>query len=97
MMYAFARGSRWLSRVNTAHRTPGPAIWVSATLAIVVTLYGDAFSVLSASSAVFLFISYSMPIAAGVFAEGRTWTEALRLCRRRRCARAGVRGDSATQ
>ena len=80
MMFAFARdgglpGSRWMRKVNSEHRTPGIAIWVSATLAIVVTLYGDAFSVLSAGSAVFLFISYAMPIAAGIFAEGRSWKE----------------------
>ncbi|WP_459620233.1 amino acid permease, partial [Burkholderia sp. 3C] len=80
MMYAFARdgglpGSKWLRRVNALHRTPGTAIWVSAILAILITLYGDAFSVLSAGSAVFLFISYAMPIAAGIFAEGRTWTQ----------------------
>jgi amino acid transporter len=79
MMFAFARdgglpGSRFLRKVN-AHRTPGIAIWVSAVLAIVITLYGDAFSVLSAGSAVFLFISYAMPVAAGIFAEGKTWTE----------------------
>jgi len=80
MMFAFARdgglpGSRWMRKVNSEHRTPGIAIWVSAILAIVVTLYGDAFSVLSAGSAVFLFISYAMPIAAGIFAEGRSWSE----------------------
>lgn len=80
MMFAFARdgglpASKWLRKVNAAHRTPGAAIWTSAVLAIVVTLYGDAFTVLSAGSAVFLFISYAMPIAAGVFAEGRTWNE----------------------
>ncbi|RDK00709.1 amino acid permease [Paraburkholderia lacunae] len=80
MMFAFARdgglpASKWLRKVNAAHRTPGVAIWTSAVLAIVVTLYGDAFTVLSAGSAVFLFISYAMPIAAGVFAEGRTWNE----------------------
>ncbi|MFL9990302.1 amino acid/polyamine/organocation transporter, APC superfamily [Burkholderia sp. GAS332] len=80
MMFAFARdgglpGSKWLRKVNAAHRTPGAAIWTSAVLAIVVTLYGDAFTVLSAGSAVFLFISYAMPIAAGIFAEGRTWKE----------------------
>ena len=80
MMFAFARdgglpGSRWMRKVNSEHRTPGIAIWVSAILAIVVTLYGDAFSVLSAGSAVFLFISYAMPIAAGIFAEGRSWKE----------------------
>ena len=54
------------------HRTPGPAIWTCAVLAIVVTLYGDAFSVLSAGSAVFLFISYAMPIGSGMLAEGRS-------------------------
>ncbi|MFM0598065.1 MULTISPECIES: amino acid permease [Paraburkholderia] len=80
MMFAFARdgglpASKWLRKVNATHRTPGAAIWTSAVLAIVVTLYGDAFTVLSAGSAVFLFISYAMPIAAGVLAEGRTWTE----------------------
>ncbi|ANB71431.1 amino acid permease [Paraburkholderia phytofirmans] len=80
MMFAFARdgglpGSKWLRKVNAAHRTPGAAIWTSAVLAIVVTLYGDAFTVLSAGSAVFLFISYAMPIAAGIFAEGRVWKE----------------------
>jgi amino acid transporter len=80
MMYAFARdgglpASKWLRKVNAKHRTPGAAIWTSAVLAIVITLYGDAFSVLSAGSAVFLFISYAMPIAAGIRAEGRTWTE----------------------
>ncbi|MEM5365261.1 amino acid permease [Paraburkholderia azotifigens] len=80
MMFAFARdgglpASRWLRKVNPAHRTPVAAIWTSAALAIAVTLYGDAFTVLSAGSAVFLFVSYAMPIAAGIFAEGRTWTD----------------------
>ncbi|HEX7907958.1 MAG TPA: amino acid permease [Paraburkholderia sp.] len=80
MMFAFARdgglpASKWLRKVNAAHRTPGAAIWTCAVLAIAVTLYGDAFTVLSAGSAVFLFISYAMPTAAGIFAEGRTWTE----------------------
>jgi amino acid transporter len=80
MMYAFARDgglpcSRILRSVNQKHRTPGASIWTCAILAIVVTLYGDAFSVLSAGSAVFLYISYAMPIASGMLAEGNTWTE----------------------
>jgi amino acid transporter len=80
MMYAFARdgglpGSKFLRRVSPTHRTPGPAIWTCAVLAIVITLYGDAFSVLSAGSAVFLYISYAMPLASGMFAEGNSWTE----------------------
>ena len=80
MMYAFARdgglpGSRWLKQVHHLHRTPGTAIWVTAVLAISVTLYGDAFTVLSAGSAVLLFISYAMPIGAGLLTEGRSWTK----------------------
>ncbi|WP_250494645.1 amino acid permease [Caballeronia sp. GAWG1-1] len=80
MMYAFARdgglpGSKFLRHVSPKHRTPGAAIWTCAILAILITLYGDAFSVLSAGSAVFLYISYAMPIALGMFAEGHRWTE----------------------
>ena len=37
------------------------------------TLYDDAFFVLGAGSAVFLHLSYTMPIAAGLLAEGKTW------------------------
>lgn len=80
MMYAFARdgglpGSRLLKQVHHIHRTPGAAIWVTAVLAISITLYGDAFTVLSAGSAVFLFISYAMPISAGFLTEGKSWTK----------------------
>jgi amino acid transporter len=79
MMYAFARdgglpASGWLRRVNARHSTPGAAIWISAGLAFAATLYGDAFLVLATGSAVFLYISYVMPTAAGFFAEGKTWT-----------------------
>jgi amino acid transporter len=78
MMYAFARdgglpASNWLKKVNDIHCTPGAAIWVSAILAIAATLYGDAFAVLSTGSAVFLYVSYVMPVAAGLGAEGKTW------------------------
>lgn len=78
MVYAFSRdgglpGSKYLRKVSERHRTPEAAIWVCAVLAILTTLYGDAFSVLSAGSAVFLYISYAMPVASGMIAEGRTW------------------------
>ncbi|WP_374338153.1 amino acid permease [Leeia sp.] len=79
MMYAFARdgglpASHTLKQVHHHYRTPVTAIWVSAALAFVATLYGDAFVVLSTGCAVFLYISYVMPVAAGIFAEGKTWT-----------------------
>lgn len=80
MMFAFARDgglplSEQLSSVSRAHRTPTVAIWVSAALALVSCLYGDAFVVLAAGCAVFLYISYVMPVAAGLLAEGKTWKE----------------------
>ncbi len=78
MMYAFARdgglpASNALRTVSPTLKTPVAAVWVSAILAIAATLYAAAFSVLAVGCAVFLYISYIMPIAAGILAEGKTW------------------------
>ncbi len=80
MIFAFSRdgglpGSRVLRHVSPTFRTPVYAIWLTAFLSIVVTFYSSAFLALAAGSAVFLYISYAMPVAAGLFAEGRTWTQ----------------------
>ena len=80
MMYAFAHDgglpfSKALSHVSTNYRTPTVAIWTSGILALLSCLYGGAFAVLAAGCAVFLYISYIMPVVAGLFAEGRTWKE----------------------
>ena len=80
MLFAFSRddGVPWLStylrKISPSHRSPAHAIWASAVLAIVATLYGNVFVVLSTGSAVFIYASYAMPIAAGLFSEGRSWT-----------------------
>jgi amino acid transporter len=80
MMYAFARDgglpfSGALRQVSRKHRTPVNAIWWGAVLSIIATLYGNAFVVLSTGCAVFLYISYMMPVAAGLRAEmNGTWT-----------------------
>lgn len=79
MMFAFARdgglpASRTLRKVHSTLKTPVAAVWVSAILAIAATLYAAAFSVLAVGCAVFLYISYIMPTAAGILAEGKTWT-----------------------
>ena len=79
MMFAFSRdgglpGSSMLRKIHPTLKTPLIATWVSAILAIAATLYGDVFLVLATGSAVFLYISYVMPVAAGLFAEGKTWT-----------------------
>jgi amino acid transporter len=75
MMYAFARdgglpGSAALSTVSTVYRTPGTAVWVSAVLALLSTVYAPYYLVLAVACAVFLYISMVMPIAAGLLAEG---------------------------
>lgn len=74
MMYAFARDgglpmSDLLKKIDPRLRTPGTAIWVGAVLAIVATLYGGAFLVLSTGTAVFLYVSYMMPVSAALKAE----------------------------
>jgi amino acid transporter len=78
MMFAFSRDgglpfSNTLRKVHGKSKTPINATWTSAVLAIAATLYGDAFLVLATGSAVFLYISYVMPTAAGLLAEGKTW------------------------
>ena len=91
MMYAFARdgglpASGFLSHISTTYRTPTYAIWTGAVLAFVTSLTGiigtalglqgvDIFLVLATGCAVFLFISYAIPVLAGFLAEGKTWNE----------------------
>jgi len=65
--------SKALKTVSPVYRTPVVAIWVGAALTVIGTLYAPAFLVLAAGCAVFLYISYAMPIAAGLWQEGKTW------------------------
>jgi amino acid transporter len=79
MTFAFARDgglpfSNALKTVSPVYRTPVVAIWVGAGLTILGTVYAPAFVVLAAGCAVFLYLSYALPIAAGLLAEGKTWT-----------------------
>src|SRR4029079_10416813 len=80
MLYAFARDgglpmSDVLKQVSPIYRTPGAAIWVGGVLSIIATLYGGAFLVLSTGCAVFLYLSYLMPISAALKGElGGEWT-----------------------
>lgn len=80
MMYAFARdgglpASGALSRVSTRFRTPTHAIWTSVVVAWLSTVYAGAFVVLATGCAVFLYLSYVMPVLAGLIAEGKSWKE----------------------
>jgi amino acid transporter len=85
MMYAFARdggipgASRWLRRISPTYRTPGPAIITGAILCMILGwacgANSQAYIILASGCAVFLYVSYIIPIGAGIFAEGRTWTK----------------------
>jgi amino acid transporter len=79
MIFAFSRdgglpASGIWRHVSPTYRTPTPAIWLTVLLSIAATLYSPAFSALAAGCALFLYISYAMPIAAGILAEGQSWT-----------------------
>lgn len=80
MIYAFARdgglpASRALASISPAHRTPVNAIWLTVVLSAGACYYAPFMFALAAGCALFLYISYAMPVAAGMLAEGKTWTE----------------------
>lgn len=80
MMFAFARdgglpASGLLRHVSPRFRTPTYAIWTSVVIAWLSTVYSGAFVVLATGCAVFLYLSYVMPVLAGLLAEGKGWTE----------------------
>jgi hypothetical protein len=77
MVYAFARDggvpfSKWLRSVGI-HQTPGPAIIAVAALAIAFTVYTPVYSTITLVCAIFLYLSYVIPIGLGLLAYGRTW------------------------
>ena len=76
-MFAFARDGGLpaaFRQVSPRLRTPGPAIWLSALLAVLATLYSPAFAALSAGTAMFYYVSYAMPVVAGAFALRGGWS-----------------------
>lgn len=80
MTYAFARDdglpfSGYLKRVSKTWRTPVHAIWTTAVLAVAFTAYAKAYSTVVSVTSIALYVSYAMPIAAGLFAYGRSWKE----------------------
>ena len=80
MIYAFARDRglpHQLAAVSTSFRTPTAAIWFTGIvtfLLVVITTPLNAFAALSTGCAMYLYMSYGMPVVAGLFAEGKTWT-----------------------
>lgn len=79
MMYAFARDgglplSPLLRRVSPRWRTPVPAVWTTAALALASTLYAPAYSTLTTACVILLYVSYVMPTLVAMRALGRRWT-----------------------
>ena len=83
MIYAFARdgglpASKALARVSPAHRTPNAAIWTAAILSLLF-VWGakwleaggtPVFTVVVSCTVIFLYFSFVVPIALGLFAYG---------------------------
>ena len=88
MIFAFARdgglpGSSVLKKVSPTFRTPVAAIWAASILAVLfvwgaslVTIAGaSAYSIVVSCTVIFLFFSFAFPIALGLIAYGRSWTQ----------------------
>jgi amino acid transporter len=83
MIFAFARdgglpGSKALASVSTAHRSPVAAIWTGSVLAVlfvwftsVIPIAGTpAYSIVVSCTVIFLFLSFTLPIALGLMTIG---------------------------
>jgi amino acid transporter len=78
MTYAFARdgGLPWshvLRRVSMRWQTPVAAIWTVAVASVLFTLSTPVYSTITVVCTIFLYISYVLPIGAGLLAHGRSW------------------------
>jgi amino acid transporter len=67
MWYAFARddgmpGARLLKRVHPTLRTPAWAIVVTSALAVLITIYAAAYSVVTSISTITLYLAYVIPV-----------------------------------
>lgn len=89
MLFAFSRddgmpfGSKTLATVSPKYRTPVAAIWTSAVLCILYVLLAlsikldgtSIYVIVVNSTLVFLFLSFTVPLVAGLFAYGTSkWT-----------------------
>ncbi len=81
MVFAFARDgglpfSKQLAKVSPRFQSPHVAVWTSVVMALLVALWADAYSVMAALSTVALYLSYALPIGAGLFARRKgKWKE----------------------
>jgi amino acid transporter len=50
-------------------------VWAVAAASVAFTVYTPVYATLTAACTIFLYISYVLPTALGLFAHGRTWRE----------------------
>jgi amino acid transporter len=67
MWYAFARddgmpGARYLKRVHARLRTPVWSIVITSALAVLITVYAAAYSVVTSISTITLYLAYVIPV-----------------------------------
>ncbi len=80
-IYAFARDEgmplSWLWRkVDAKHLTPAPAIWLAVGVALLIAVYGGAYSVVTSISTVGLYVAYIIPVFLGWRArKANVWTQ----------------------
>ena len=83
MIFAFSRDgglpfSKSLASVSKTHRTPVAAIWTGAILAVLfvwgassISIAGSsAYAIVVSCTVIFIFLSFTVPIALGLFAHG---------------------------
>ncbi len=78
MTYAFARDgglpcSNLLRTINAISKSPSVAVWTSAVSAALFTILVP-YTTIAAVCVILLYISYVLPVVAGFFAYGSSWT-----------------------
>ena len=76
MIYAFARDggvpfAKSLARVSPKHRTPSNAIWLLAGVALLLGVSVKLYSAVVSIATIALYVSYGLPIAAGLYSRSR--------------------------
>lgn len=80
MVYAFARDgglplSSKLRQVSNRYLTPVNAIWMVALLSVGFASFSKVYATIAVVCTIFLYISYVLPIALGLFAYRRSWNK----------------------
>lgn len=78
MVFAFARDgglpfSSYLRKIDPKYRTPVFALWSVVILSVAFTVYTPVYTTIAAVCTMFLYISYLLPVAAGLIAYRRSW------------------------